>query len=77
MNAAGIPFVLEGEDVNASDFGRTLTSNGNGTDHGWSGLSFVFGGAVDGGRVIGDTPDYSDTDNPDDAGEDDGSLPAA
>ncbi len=58
----------------ASDFGRTLTSNGNGTDHGWGGHSFVFGGAVDGGRVIGDTPDYSDTDNPDDAGEEDGSF---
>lgn len=58
----------------ASDFGRTLSSNGNGTDHGWGGHSFVFGGAVDGGRVIGETPDYSDSDNPDDAGEDDGSF---
>lgn len=58
----------------ASDFGRTLSSNGNGTDHGWGGHSFVFGGAVDGGRVIGETPDYSDSDNPDDAGEEDGSF---
>jgi len=58
----------------ASDFGRTLTSNGNGTDHGWGGHSFVFGGAVDGGRVIGDTPSYAVTDNPDDAGEEDGSF---
>lgn len=58
----------------ASDFGRTLSSNGNGTDHGWGGHSFVFGGAVDGGRVIGDTPDYSASDNPDDAGEEDGSF---
>lgn len=58
----------------ASDFGRTLSSNGNGTDHGWGGHSFVFGSAVDGGRVVGDTPNYSSTDNPDDAGEEDGSF---
>ncbi len=58
----------------ASDFGRTLSSNGNGTDHGWGGHSFVFGGAVNGGRVIGDTPNYSTTNNQDDAGEEDGSF---
>lgn len=58
----------------ASDFGRTLTSNGNGTDHGWGGHGFVFGGAVNGGRVVGDTPSYANRDNPDDAGEDDGSF---
>jgi len=58
----------------ASDFGRTLTSNGNGTDHGWGGHAFAFGGAVDGGRVIGETPSYAVRDNPDDAGEDDGSF---
>lgn len=58
----------------ASDFGRTLSSNGNGTDHGWGGHSFVFGSAVDGGRVVGDTPDYATSNNQDDAGEDDGSF---
>ncbi|MFK7854085.1 MAG: DUF1501 domain-containing protein [Granulosicoccus sp.] len=58
----------------ASDFGRTLSSNGNGTDHGWGGHSFVFGDAVDGGRVIGDTPNYARNNNPDDAGEEDGSF---
>ncbi len=58
----------------ASDFGRTLSSNGNGTDHGWGGHSFVFGGAVDGGRVVGETPNYSATNNEDDAGEADGSF---
>ena len=58
----------------ASDFGRTLTSNGNGTDHGWGGHAFAFGGAVDGGRVIGRTPSYAVRDNPDDAGEEDGSF---
>jgi len=30
----------------ASEFGRTLTSNGNGSDHGWGGHSFIMGGAV-------------------------------
>ncbi|MEI8640755.1 DUF1501 domain-containing protein [Pseudoalteromonas sp. Hal099] len=29
-----------------SDFGRTLTSNGDGTDHGWAGNQIVMGGAV-------------------------------
>ncbi|MFT5807315.1 MAG: hypothetical protein ACI9LG_001606 [Moritella dasanensis] len=33
----------------ASDFGRTLTSNGNGTDHGWGSHQLVVGGAVQGG----------------------------
>ena len=51
----------------ASDFGRTLTSNGNGTDHGWGGHNFVFGGAVEGGRVVGNMPSYAKQGNPDDA----------
>lgn len=33
----------------ASEFGRTLASNGDGTDHGWGGHQFVVGGAVNGG----------------------------
>ena len=41
----------------ASDFGRTLTSNGNGSDHAWGGNQFVLGGAVRGGRVVGN-PDH-------------------
>ena len=53
----------------ASDFGRTLTSNGNGTDHGWGGHGFVMGGAVQGGQVVGNIPDYASVDNPDDAGD--------
>ncbi len=43
----------------ASDFGRTFTSNGDGTDHGWGGHHFVMGGAVQGGSIIGDLPTYS------------------
>jgi uncharacterized protein (DUF1501 family) len=37
----------------ASDFGRTLTSNGNGSDHAWGGNQLVLGGAVKGGNVYG------------------------
>lgn len=39
-----------------SDFARTLTSNGNGTDHGWGGNAMVMGGAVNGQRMYGDYP---------------------
>ncbi len=39
-----------------SDFGRTLTSNGDGTDHAWGGVQIVAGGAVAGGRVFGEYP---------------------
>ena len=38
----------------ASDFGRTLTSNGNGSDHAWGGNQLVLGGSVRGGNVYGD-----------------------
>ncbi len=40
-----------------SDFGRTLTSNGNGSDHAWGGNSMVLGGAVNGKNVFGTYPD--------------------
>ncbi|MEO1271040.1 MAG: DUF1501 domain-containing protein [Myxococcota bacterium] len=40
----------------ASDFGRTLSVNGDGTDHGWGGHSFVVGGAVNGGTIYGQLP---------------------
>jgi len=40
----------------ASDFGRTLTSNSNGTDHGWGSHHFVLGGAVQGGDMYGQYP---------------------
>lgn len=40
----------------ASDFGRTINSNGDGTDHGWGGHHFVMGGAVKGGDIYGNFP---------------------
>jgi uncharacterized protein (DUF1501 family) len=47
----------------ASDFGRTLTSNGDGSDHGWGSHHFVMGGAVDGGKWIGTAPEIGLTHN--------------
>lgn len=41
----------------ASDFGRTLAVNGDGTDHGWGAHHFVVGGAVKGGTIYGDIPE--------------------
>lgn len=41
----------------SSDFGRTLTVNRDGTDHGWGGHHFVVGGAVNGNRILGDMPE--------------------
>lgn len=41
----------------ASDFGRTLSSNGDGSDHGWGGHHFIMGGAVKGGQFYGQMPD--------------------
>jgi uncharacterized protein (DUF1501 family) len=40
----------------ASDFARTLGTNGQGSDHAWGGNHMVMGGAVDGGKIFGDFP---------------------
>jgi len=42
-----------------SDFARTLTSNGQGSDHAWGGNNILMGGAVNGQRVFGDYPDLT------------------
>ncbi len=39
-----------------SDFGRTLTSNGRGSDHGWGGHQLMMGGSVSGQTMYGNYP---------------------
>ena len=56
----------------ASDFGRTMASNGKGSDHGWGAHHFAVGGAVRGGRIVGAFPRLAlstpNEDNPDEVG---------
>ena len=59
----------------ASDFGRSLPVNSDGTDHGWGGHHFVVGDAVRGQRFYGTMPSLAQYDesqpnngNPDDTG---------
>jgi uncharacterized protein (DUF1501 family) len=53
----------------ASDFSRTFTTNGDGTDHAWGGHHFILGGAVNGGNIYGQYPtlglDVNGFNNPD------------
>jgi uncharacterized protein (DUF1501 family) len=58
-----------------SDFGRTLRSNGRGTDHAWGANAMVFGGKVDGGKIFGIYPDLN-LDGPDDVGRGGRLLPS-
>jgi uncharacterized protein (DUF1501 family) len=41
----------------ASDFGRTLASNGDGSDHAWGAHHLIVGGAVQGGDFYGSIPE--------------------
>ena len=52
----------------ASDFGRTLSGNTDGSDHGWGSMHFVMGGAVAGGRHYGTAPVVANN-GPDDVGQ--------
>jgi uncharacterized protein (DUF1501 family) len=54
----------------ASEFSRTLSNNGDGTDHAWSGHYLVMGDAVKGGQIHGDAIDLSinGADDADDTG---------
>jgi uncharacterized protein (DUF1501 family) len=51
-----------------SDFGRALTANNDGTDHGWGSMHFVLGGAVNGKAYYG-TPPVLANNGPDDIGQ--------
>ena len=51
----------------ASDFGRTLTSNDQGSDHAWGGNHFGVGGSVVGRKIYGSYPSL--TVNPDSGAE--------
>lgn len=52
----------------ASDFGRTLSVNATGSDHGWGSMHFVMGGAVNGKAIYGTPPVVADN-GPDDVGQ--------
>jgi uncharacterized protein (DUF1501 family) len=66
LNAAGLADNVT--IFTASEFGRTLSNNGDGTDHGWAGHQFVIGERVIGGRVYGQFPHLGLTGNPQNAG---------
>ncbi len=52
----------------ASDFGRSLAGNNDGSDHGWGSMHFVLGGAVQGQRHYGTAPVIANN-GPDDVGQ--------
>ncbi len=52
----------------ASDFGRTLVANGDGSDHGWGNHHLVVGGQVVGNRIYGGMPNLA-VDGPNDTGD--------
>ncbi|WZB73496.1 DUF1501 domain-containing protein [Achromobacter insuavis] len=56
---AGLGVARQVTTFTASEFGRTLGSNGNGSDHGWGAHHFVLGGAVNGGRYHGAHPEIA------------------
>lgn len=47
-----------------SDFARTVTSNGQGSDHAWGGNMMVMGGSVNGKKIYGAYPNMSLVNNP-------------
>lgn len=57
-----------------SEFGRTLTVNGDGTDHAWGSHAMLMGGPVAGGMVHGTMPQFA-LGGPDDIGSDGRIIP--
>ncbi|MFK8030859.1 MAG: DUF1501 domain-containing protein [Gammaproteobacteria bacterium] len=57
-----------------SEFGRTLTVNGDGTDHAWGSHALMMGGPVAGGQVHGTMPQFV-LGGPDDIGSDGRIIP--
>ena len=42
-----------------SEFARTLSTNGNGSDHAWGSVNMIMGGAVNGGKIYGAFPNQA------------------
>ena len=42
-----------------SEFARTLSTNGNGSDHAWGSVNMILGGKVLGGKIYGAFPDQT------------------
>ncbi|MGB0132764.1 DUF1501 domain-containing protein [Dokdonella sp.] len=42
-----------------SEFARTLSTNGNGSDHAWGSINMIMGGRVQGGQMYGSFPDQT------------------
>lgn len=68
-NVGGIDRRAQVTTFTASDFSRTFTTNGDGTDHAWGGHHFIMGGAVKGQDIYGQYPtlgaDVGGFNNPD------------
>jgi uncharacterized protein (DUF1501 family) len=55
-NLNGVDMRSQVTTFTASDFSRTFTTNGDGTDHAWGSHQFMMGGAVRGGTIYGQYP---------------------
>ena len=71
-NIGGVDYRGAVTTFTASDFNRTINTNGDGTDHAWGGHHLIMGGAVKGGDIYGQFPtigqDLNGFVNPDGAG---------
>lgn len=47
----------------ATEFGRTLTTNSRGTDHGWGNTIYAFGKAIKGNKLVGNLAVYTGGDS--------------